>query len=171
MQEKEKDDLIKKLYAKEGVLNAEFISERRGLFDNLITSINYIVGVIIVSSGMLAFIVLYNLTNININERKRELATLKVLGFHNEEVSSYIFREITILSIVGTLVGLLLGKYLHQFIVLTVENPNFMFGRDISILSYVLSAIITLIFSVVVDLFMIKKLRNIKMVDSLKAND
>lgn len=171
LNESEKSDLIKKLYGKEGVLNAEFISERRGLFDNLITSINYIVGVIIISSGMLAFIVLYNLTNININERRRELATLKVLGFHNEEVSSYIFREITILSVVGTLVGLVLGKYLHQFIVLTVENPNFMFGRDISLLSYILSGVITLIFSVVVDLFMIKKLRNIKMVDSLKAND
>jgi putative ABC transport system permease protein len=171
MTEDEKDNLIKKIYQKDGVLNAEFISDRRGLFDNLITSINYIVGVIIVASGMLAFIVLYNLTNININERRRELATLKVLGFHNEEVSSYIFREITILSIVGTFVGLLLGKYLHLFIVLTVENPNFMFGRDISLLSYILSGVITLIFSVVVDLFMVKKLRNIKMVDSLKAND
>lgn len=167
----EKDELIKELYGKDGVLNAEFISERRGLFDNLIMSINYIVGVIIISSGLLAFIVLYNLTNININERRRELATLKVLGFHNEEVSAYIFREITILSIIGTLVGLLLGKYLHQFIVLTVENPNFMFGRDISWLSYLLSSIITLVFSVIVDLFMVKKLINIKMVDSLKAND
>ena len=171
MEGNEKDELIKELYGKDGVLNAEFISERRGLFDNLIMSINYIVGVIIISSGMLAFIVLYNLTNININERRRELATLKVLGFHNEEVSAYIFREITILSIIGTLAGLLLGKYLHQFIVLTVENPNFMFGRDISLLSYVLSGVITLIFSVIVDLFMIKKLKNIKMVDSLKAND
>ena len=167
----EKEELIKQLYKKEGVLNAEFISDRRGLFDNLIVSIDYIVGVIIIASGLLAFIVLYNLTNININERRRELATLKVLGFHNEEVSSYIFREITILSIIGIMVGILLGKYLHQFIVLTVENPDFMFGRDISLVSYILSGLITFMFSVIVDIFMIKKLRNIKMVDSLKAND
>lgn len=167
----QEDKLIKDLYENEGVISAEFISQSRGMFDNLIESINYIVLVIIVASGLLAFIVLYNLTNININERRRELATLKVLGFHNEEVSAYIFREISILAFIGTMVGLLLGKYLHLFIVVTVEDAGFMFGRDIRIISYIISAFITLIFSGIVDLFMAKKLRNIKMVDSLKAND
>lgn len=165
------DRLLEKLYQNESILSAELVAQSRGTLDNLIGSINYIVLVIIVASGLLAFIVLYNLTNININERSRELATLKVLGFHEEEVAAYIFREITILAFIGTLVGLVLGKYLHQFIIVTVEDPEFMFGRDISILSYILSAGITMIFSVLVDLFMIKKLKNIKMVDSMKAND
>ena len=166
-----KDNLIEKLYQNKSILSAEFVSQTRGIFDNLIESINYIVIVIIIASGLLAFIVLYNLTNININERRRELATLKVLGFYREEVASYIFREITILALIGTFVGLVLGKYLHQFIIITIEDPGFMFGRDAKILSYILSAVITMIFSVIVDLFMVKKLKNIKMVDSMKAND
>lgn len=166
-----KDKLIEALYENEDILNAEFVSQSRGMFDNLIGSINYIVLVIIVASGLLAFIVLYNLTNININERRRELATLRVLGFHNNEVAAYIFREITVLALIGTFVGLVLGKYLHQFIILTIEDPNFMFVRDISIMSYILSAVVTMLFSILVDLFMIKKMRNIKMVDSMKAND
>ncbi len=167
----EEDMLVENLYDYDDVLSADFISQTRTMFDNLIGSINYIVIVIILASGLLAFIVLYNLTNININERKRELATLKVLGFYNKEVASYIFREITILALIGTLVGLFLGRLLHQFIVLTIEDPNFMFGRDISILSYIIAAVITMLFSIIVDLFMVKKLRNIKMVDSMKAND
>lgn len=167
----EQDTLIEKLYENEDVLSTEFISQRRGIFDNLVESINYIVIVIIVASGLLAFIVLYNLTNININERRRELATLKVLGFHDSEVASYIFREITILAVIGTLVGLVLGKVLHQFIIINVEDPDFMFGRNIKLMSYVLSAIITMIFSGIVDLFMLKKVKDIKMVDSMKAND
>ncbi len=167
----ETDKLIENLYDNDDILNASFISRSRSMFDNLIHSINYIVIVIIIASGLLAFIVLYNLTNININERRRELATLKVLGFHNNEVASYIFREITILALIGTLLGLALGKYLHQFIIVTVEDPEFMFGRSVSILSYLISAIITMMFSAIVDFFMVKKLRNIKMVDSMKAND
>lgn len=167
----EEDKLIEDLYENDDITNAEFISQSRSIFDNLIESINYIVLVIIIASGLLAFIVLYNLTNININERRRELATLKVLGFYNDEVASYIFREVTVLALIGTFVGLVLGKYLHQFIILTIEDPNIMFGREISISSYIISAIITMIFSIIVDLFMIKKLRNIKMVDSMKAND
>lgn len=167
----EQDELISELLSEENVLNANIVSQTKTSFDNLLTSIDYIVVVIIIASGLLAFIVLYNLTNININERKKELATLKVLGFHNEEVSSYIFRETAILTIIGILVGLLLGRLLHGFIISTIENPEYMFGRDIAAISYGLSAIITVIFSIIVNLFMSKKLRNIKMVDSMKAND
>jgi len=166
-----KEDLIGLLLPLEQVLNADIIAQTRNTFANLVESIDYIVIVIILASGLLAFIVLYNLTNININERKKELATLKVLGYHNKEVSNYIFKEITILAIIGILVGLLLGKYMHSFIVLTVEDPDFMFGRGINLSSYVLAFVVTMVFSFIVNIFMSKKLRNIKMVDSLKAND
>ena len=167
----EKDDLVSELLTTEGVMNAHFISQTRAAFDNLIKNIDYIVVVIIIASGMLAFIVLYNLTNININERKKELATLKVLGFHNEEVSGYIFREIGILTLIGILVGLYLGKLLHIFIILTVEDPDFMFGRNIEWKSYLISAVVTIGFSLLVNLVMTKKLRAIKMVESMKALD
>ena len=167
----EKDELISGLLTTEGVMNAHFISQTKSAFDNLLKNIDYIVVVIIIASGMLAFIVLYNLTNINISERKKELATLKVLGFHNEEVSGYIFREIGILTLIGILVGLYLGKLLHIFIILTVEDPDFMFGRDIEWKSYVISALVTIGFSLLVNLVMTKKLRAIKMVESMKALD
>lgn len=169
--DEEEEDLVERLLLEEAVLNAEMVSQTRRSFDNLIRSMDYIVLVIIAASGLLAFIVLYNLTNININERKKELATLKVLGFHNEEVTSHIFREITILTLVGILAGLFLGMYMHQFIIRTIEDPDTMFGRDIRWMSYVLSAVITLIFSLVVNLFMGRKIRNIEMVESMKAND
>lgn len=167
----QQDNLISELLSSESILNAEFITQTKKTFDNMLTSINYIVIVIIIASGALAFIVLYNLTNININERRKELATLKVLGFHNEEVSAYIFRETTILSLIGMGTGLLLGRLLHSFIITTVENPEFMFGRNIMPFSFVLSGTITIIFSLIVNLFMNKKLKNIKMVDSMKAID
>lgn len=169
--ENRKDELISKLLLSEKVLNAGFVSESKNTFDKLLTSINYIVLFIIVASGALAFIVLYNLTNININERRKELATLKVLGFYNEEVSAYIFRETIILSIIGMGVGLLLGIILHKFIIVVIEDPEFMFGRTISVLSFGLSAAVTMLFSLIVNVFMLKKLRDIKMVDSMKAID
>lgn len=167
----EKDALVSELLTTEGVMNAHFISQTRAAFDNLLKNIDYIVVVIIMASGMLAFIVLYNLTNININERKKELATLKVLGFHNEEVSGYIFREIGILTMIGILVGLYLGKLLHIFIISTVEDPDFMFGRNIEWRSYLISAVVTIGFSLLVNLVMTKKLRAIRMVESMKALD
>lgn len=167
----DKDDLVSRLLTTEGVVNAHFISQTKVAFDNLLKNIDYIVVVIIIASGLLAFIVLYNLTNININERKKELATLKVLGFHNEEVNGYIFREIGILTLIGIFVGLYLGKLLHIFIILTVEDPDYMFGRDIKLLSYILAAVITIGFSLLVNLVMTRKLRAIKMVDSMKALD
>lgn len=171
MENEERDIFISDFLNSEAVLNASFIDQTKGVFNNLINSVNYIVVVIIIASGLLAFIVLYNLTNININERRKELATLKVLGFHDEEVSSYIFREIRILTLIGMLLGLLLGKILHGFIIITIEDPGVMFGRNAKVLSYILSGMITFLFSFIVNIFMKKKLKNIKMVDSMKAND
>ena len=169
--EKDKDMLAEKLLSTEGVLNTRFISQTKTTFDKLLRNIEYIVVVIIAASGMLAFIVLYNLTNININERKKELATLKVLGFHNEEVNMYIFREIGILTLIGIMVGLILGKLLHMFIITVIEDPDMMFGREIFWQSYAAAAVITIVFSLLVNLVMTRKLRGIKMVDSMKALD
>lgn len=169
--EQEKDELAEKLISTEGVLNTQFISQTKSAFDKLLRNIEYIIVVIIAASGMLAFIVLYNLTNININERKKELATLKVLGFYNEEVNMYIFREIGILTMIGILAGLFLGRLLHVFIITVIEDPDMMFGREIFWQSYLAAAAITIVFSLMVNLVMTRKLRGIKMVDSMKALD
>lgn len=165
------EQLISDLLSFDNVFSAELVSGSKATFENLLHSINYIVIVIIVASGMLAFIVLYNLTNININERKKELATLKVLGFYNNEVAGYIFRETIILTLIGTGFGLLLGRIFHKFIVFTIENIDFMFGRRVFFASYLLSAVITLLFSLIVNIFMYKKIKGIEMVESMKAVD
>ncbi|GHV60362.1 hypothetical protein AGMMS49587_01400 [Spirochaetia bacterium] len=167
----EQDTVVMEVLASKTVTGAEFTSHTQESYNNLLTSISFVVLILILAAGGLAIIVLYNLTNININERSRELATLRVLGFHQGEAAAYIFREITILSIVGTGAGLLLGLPLHAFMIGVAETPELMFGRDIAPLSFVLSAIFTLLFSAAVDLLMLKKIRNIKMADSMKAVD
>ena len=167
----EQDELASELLSVKNVFNAEFIINNKKMFDNLLYSINYIVIVIIVASGILAFIVLYNLTNININERKKELATLKVLGFYDEEVSAYIFRETVILTFMGIAFGLVFGRILHSFIISVIEDIDFMFGRKIFLVSYFMSALVTLLFSLIVNLFMSRKIKSIQMVDSMKAID
>ena len=116
------DDAISEILLSEAVSNAEFISQIQKTYTNLLSSIGFIVIVLVIAAGALAVIVLYNLINININERNTELATLKVLGYHNNEVAGYVFRETIILSIVGTIVGLVLGTILHRFIVAVAEN-------------------------------------------------
>ena len=113
----------------------------------------------------------YNLTNINITERTKELATIKVLGFYDREVSAYIYRETAILSLIGTAVGLVAGIFLHAFVVKTAEVDMVMFGRSIGWLSYVLAAALTLFFSLLVNLVMIRKLKKIDMVESMKAGE
>lgn len=138
-------------------------------FDSTITSLNLVVLVLIVSAGALAFVVLYNLTNVNISERLREIATIKVLGFYDNEVSAYVYRENLVLTAIGSLVGLILGTILHRFIMITVEFDAIMFGRNINLLSYLLGIIITMVFAILVNLVMYRKLRNIPMVESLKS--
>ena len=138
-------------------------------FDNMMSSMNYIVLVIIVCAGALAFIVLYNLTNINITEREKELATIKVLGFYDGEVSAYIYRETVLLTLIGTALGLLLGMGLHQFVIRTAEVDMVMFGRAVYWPSYVYSAVLTILFGMLVNLVMHHKLKKISMVESMKA--
>jgi putative ABC transport system permease protein len=165
------DGIITGILESDLVTGAEFTSQIQRAYNNLLVSISFVVLVLIAAAGGLAMIVLYNLTYININERSRELATLRVLGFHQNEAASYIFREISVLSIVGAAAGLLLGIPLHRFIIGVAENTDLMFGRKIAPLSFVFSALITLVFSVLVDLLMMKKIRGIKMAESMKAID
>ncbi|MDR1030645.1 MAG: ABC transporter permease [Treponema sp.] len=165
------DDLMAALLSHEEVSGVEFTSQVQGSYTKLLNSIGFVVLVLIFAAGGLAMIVLYNLTNINITERTREIATLRVLGFHKSEAAAYIFREITVLSIIGAGLGLLLGIPLHLFIIGVAENADLMFGRRITNFSFGLAALLTLIFSGGVDLVMLKKLGRIKMADSMKALD
>ena len=125
--------------------------------------------ILIACAGALAFIVLYNLTNINIQERKSEIATIKVLGFYPREVYDYVFRENLILSAIGSIVGLGIGKVLHMFIINAVEVEVAMFIRSVNLMSYVYAIIITMIFTYLIDFGMRKVLKNIDMVESLKS--
>lgn len=165
----DRDALSKKLIDCDGIGTAQFTDETSEKFNDMIESLNYVVMVLIVSAGALAFIVLYNLTNINITERKRELATIKVLGFYDNEVSSYIYRETALLSVMGCIIGLGLGVIMHRFVVKTVEVDAVMFGRTISTMSFVWSSALTLFFSFIVNLVMHKSLKKINMVESLKS--
>ena len=153
------------------VLLVQFNSSVRTSFDNLIGNINYIVYVLIIAAGALAMIVLYNLTNINVSERKKELATIKVLGFYEPEVARYIYRETNALSFIGMLVGFVFGIWLHAFVIHTAEVDAVMFGRTLYPKSYVLAGAITILFTLFVDLIMLPKIRGISMVESMKANE
>ncbi len=153
------------------VESVSFTSSMSDSFETMLSKIDYIVVVLIICAGLLVFVVLYNLTNINIAEREKELATIKVLGFYDSEVAAYVYRETVALSIIGTIAGLLLGILLHRFVILTAEVSSVMFGRTIYAWSYIFSALITLAFSAIVCLFMSKRLSNIDMVDSMKAVD
>lgn len=138
-------------------------------FNNIMNLFNLVILVLIVSAGILAFVVLYNLTNININERIREIATLKVLGFYDGEVSMYIFRENIVLTAVGIVFGLIFGRFLTSFVVKTAELDIVMFGREVKLLSYAIAAALTVVFSLIVSLFMHRRLKKISMVESLKS--
>ncbi len=140
-------------------------------FSDSVKSIDYIVMVIILSAGGLSIIVLYNLTNVNICERKKELATIKVLGFYPREVTAYIFREINLLAAIGVLFGVPLGILLHNFVIKTAEVDEVMFGRSIAPMSYLFAFLTIAIFTFIVNLIMRKSIKKIDMVESMKAND
>ena len=166
---KEESQLSTELLQCRDVVSAQFTNTLSESFGSSIQSINSIIVVLIVCAGLLAFVVLYNLTNINITERENEIATIKVLGFYDGEVSAYIYRETILLTLIGTAVGLVLGMALHQFVIRTAEVDMVMFGRTVYWLSYVWSALLTILFSVFVNLVMHRKLKNISMVESMKA--
>ena len=168
---KEEDKLSKELINIDGVSGVVFNTVSKQTFSNTIKNLNYVVLIMIISAGALAFVVLYNLTNVNISERIREIATIKVLGFYDGETAAYIYRENIILTIVGIIVGLIMGKFLHQYIMTTVEIKSMMFGRVINTKSYIIAAILTVLLSLIVYVVMYYKLKNVKMVESLKSVD
>ena len=164
-----RDAISEKLLDMDTVVSLTFTQDAVKQVLNMLRSIDAVVVLIIVCAAMLAFVVLYNLSNINIAERVKEIATIKVLGFYDREVYSYVNRESTALSCIGTLLGLALGKALHAFIITTVEVDSVMFGRQIAPQSFLYAVALTLAFSTAVNLVMGRKLKKISMVESMKA--
>lgn len=146
-------------------MNADELSE----LNTVINSLYFIVILMVVAAAILAFVVLYNLNNINISERHRELATLKLLGFYDKELSAYVYRENVVLTILGTILGIFLGIGLHQFVMITVETDVYMFGRELQPLSIVIGAVLTIIFALATNLIMYFRLKKIDMIESLKS--
>ena len=155
----------------DSVTGIERISQIKDSFNSMFGSVTMIIVVAIVCSGALAVIVIYNLTNININERIKEIATLKVLGYQNREVYGYIYREILIMSLMGILFGFLLGPLLYRFVIFNVQSPGTYFTYSIDPYNFLWSFLFTLLFVAIVDILFIKKIKNIKMVESLKCVD
>lgn len=151
------------------VVSFTFTTKHADSFSNMTETLNKVVIILVVSAALLAFVVLYNLTTINISERFREIATIKVLGFNDFKVSQYIYRENIMLTLIGALLGLLLGKALFLFIIVTAEMDEMMFGREIYGSSYIIAMILTFIFAMLVNVMMHFKLQKIEMVESLKS--
>lgn len=165
VREQMSDDLL----ALDSVKTVGYNDETIDSYRTMLKSVDSVVVVLIIAAAALAFVVLYNLTNINITERAREIATLKVLGFTPHEVNAYIYRETILLSIIGALVGLVLGIWMEGFVVTTAEVDQVMFGREIHALSFIIAFALTMVFSVIVTIAMRRKLAKIDMVESLKS--
>ena len=163
------DNFSSQMLSDNRIVAVTFMAEKITEFKNMLNSLNMVVLVMIVCAAALAFVVLYNLTNINIAERVREIATFKVLGFYNRETSSFIYKENIILTLMGIAVGLGLGILLTGFIVRTVEIDNVMFGREIYFTSYLYAAGLTMLFSLLVNGVMSFKIKAVNMVESLKS--
>lgn len=157
------------LLSNDAVLNITYTRTLEGQIDSMLGALDSVMIVLIAAAGALAFVVLYNLNNININERRRELATLKVLGFFDGEVGAYVYRENVILTLIGCALGCFVGKVLHMFIIVTVEVDSCMFGRNIKPMSFLIGTLFTIAFSVIVNFVMYFKLKKIDMVESLKS--
>lgn len=153
----------------DGVLGLSYNDDTRSHFNDIMGSLNYIVYVIILSAGLLAFVVLYNLTNINVNERVRELATIKVLGFTDLETAQYIYRENMISTFIGTALGLIGGVFLGRFVVRTAEVEMVMFAPDIAPWCFVSAACLTIVFALLVNFALYFRLKKINMATSLSA--
>lgn len=167
----DKEAVSNKLMDCENVINVTLMSDIKASSEESSANLNMVMLVIIISAGSLAFVVLYNLNNINVSERIRELSTIKVLGFYDNEVTMYILRENVILTLLGILAGSFLGKMLYSFILYTSETDTMMMYPDIFISSYVFSALITMLFSMIVMIMMHNKLKKVDMIDALKSNE
>ena len=153
----------------DSILNVQYTKDLSSKLNDMLGALDQVMIVLIIVAGMLSFVVLYNLNNINITERRREMATLKVLGFHDIEVAMYVYRENILLTLVGAIVGCGIGKFLHYFTISTVEVDAAMFGRQVFASSYLISALFTFGFSMFVNWMMYFKLKKIDMVESLKS--
>lgn len=167
--EEEQDSFASQLLDTNAVLSINFKKDLIVTMSTMLDALNSVIAILIICAGALAFVVLYNLTNINITERIREIATLKVMGFYDIEVDGYIFRENLILTLMGIAVGLFGGFFLAQFIIQTAEIDLVMFGRDIKPMSYVLAGAITLVFSIIVAIYMHGHLKKVDMIEALKS--
>ena len=165
----DEDDLSVKLRQDEAVASVTSSASQRDKVQSSMSSMNYIVLVIIICAGALAFIVLFNLTNINLIERTREVATVKVLGFHKKEQAAYILRENLFLSGIGGAIGLAFGKLLHWYVMSQINVDMVSFGMRITVLSYILAFVLTILFAFIVNFFMRFKLDSIDMAESLKS--
>lgn len=167
----ERERFGEELGAIDGVKTITYNDEIIDTYRGMLSSVNMVVIVLVVAAAALAFVVLYNLTNINITERMREIATLKVLGFTRREINAYIFRETILLAVIGCLVGLVLGVWMEGLIVVTAEVDQAMFGREIHLMSFVIAFALTMVFTAIVMFAMRSKLTKINMVESLKSNE
>ena len=167
--EKTQEEFANRLMEYESVLALTFSKESMESLQSVVENLNYVVILIIVCAAALAFVVLYNLTNINITERIREIATIKVLGFYDNEVSHYVFRENIILSIIGSAAGLFLGTGLHAFVMNSIQTDDVMFGKIIPIWAFASAFAMTVLFAALVNGIMHFRLKKISMVESLKS--
>lgn len=167
-EDKNSKEFDKKYISNGYALTIVDIDDIKSSMSDMLSSIDSIVAILIIAAASLAFVVLYNLSNINISERKREIATLKVLGFYPSEVDKYINRETVLLTILGIGIGLLFGSYLSHFIISTCEPDFIMFDRHVYTLSYFYSLFITVIFTIIVTIVTHFNLKKINMVTSLK---
>jgi len=166
-----KEEVSNKIMDCDNIINVTLMSDIKKSTEESSANLDMIMLVIIIASGCLAFVVLYNLNNVNVSERIRELSTIKVLGFYDNEVTMYILRENIILTLLGVLTGTFLGKLLHAFILYTSETDNIMMYPEISIKGYLMSSLITIFFSMIVMVMMHIKLKKVDMIDALKSNE
>lgn len=172
MEERSKKDVRRigeKMVSMKAVVNVMYMENMKERIEDMLGALDSVIVVLIAAAGMLAFVVLYNLNNINITERRRELATIKVLGFYDLEVAEYVYRENVVLTVIGAVAGWGLGYLLHRFVIVTVEVNDVMFGRNIDARSYLLGFLFTIGFSAFVNWIMYFKLKKINMVESLKS--
>lgn len=163
------EDISTRLLSINGVNSVTMNEDERGELNTVINNLYFIVVVMIIAAAILAIIVLYNLNNINISERRRELATLKLLGFYDGELAQYVYRENIILTLLGTLLGVGLGIVLHQFVMVTVETDIYMFGRELEWQSIAIATALTIVFAMLVNSIMYFKLKKVDMIESLKS--
>ena len=163
------EDIANDWMKNDDIITVSLMAEKIASVNDMLKSLDIIVFVMIFCAGLLAVIVLYNLTNINISERVREIATIKVLGFYNRETANYIYRENVVLTLVGAAVGLLLGNMLTQFIINTIQMDMVMFPKNVNLFCYIMGFVLTVVFSMLVNFIMYFKMRKISMVESLKS--